>query len=402
MAESVVQLRCGIKNDPWGKKGRDSLAARLWEKTEGNGPIDDNTPYSEMWMGTYPSNPSYLLSSGEPLAEYLKKNPHVIGKSVLDRWGPEIPFLPKILSFCKALSLQIHPDKALAEKLHQKDPSKFGDTNHKPEIAVALAKFELFVGWKPLKDIEELFKLKPLEKYASKHGQFSDETLRETCRALLLASPDEVKETIAELQKIPESRFGEYTYIPSMLDRLSKQYSEFDNGNLVATLLMNYMTLNPGQAISIPADGIHAYLHGDIVECMARSDNVLNTGFCPRPERDNVDLFTQALTFKPHSPQEALLPVKKSPKGVHGKTQEYAPPISEFNVLATQLQAWENETHTAINGPSLMIVIRGDGRMDAEGKRIDLHDGDVFFVGQGISLDFSTELGLLVYRAYIE
>jgi mannose-6-phosphate isomerase len=49
-----------------------------------------------MWMGTYPSNPSYLLSTGEQLGDYLKKNSQFVGKSVLDRWGPEIPFLPKV------------------------------------------------------------------------------------------------------------------------------------------------------------------------------------------------------------------------------------------------------------------------------------------------------------------
>lgn len=47
-------------------------------------------------MGTYLSNPNYLLSSGEQLGDYLKKNPQLVGKSVLDRFGPEIPFLPKV------------------------------------------------------------------------------------------------------------------------------------------------------------------------------------------------------------------------------------------------------------------------------------------------------------------
>lgn len=49
-----------------------------------------------MWMGTYPSNPSHLLSTSEQLGDYLKKNPQLVGKSVLDRYGPEIPFLPKV------------------------------------------------------------------------------------------------------------------------------------------------------------------------------------------------------------------------------------------------------------------------------------------------------------------
>jgi mannose-6-phosphate isomerase class I len=32
----------------------------------------------------------------------------------------------QILSIAKALPLQIHPDKELAQKLHTKDPEKFG------------------------------------------------------------------------------------------------------------------------------------------------------------------------------------------------------------------------------------------------------------------------------------
>jgi mannose-6-phosphate isomerase len=49
-----------------------------------------------MWMGTYPTHPSNLMATGELLGDYLKKNPQLVGKSVLDRWGPEIPFLPKV------------------------------------------------------------------------------------------------------------------------------------------------------------------------------------------------------------------------------------------------------------------------------------------------------------------
>jgi len=49
-----------------------------------------------MWMGTYPTVPSYVISTGETLQDYLKKHPEFIGKAVLDRAGPDIPFLPKV------------------------------------------------------------------------------------------------------------------------------------------------------------------------------------------------------------------------------------------------------------------------------------------------------------------
>ncbi|KAJ5617773.1 hypothetical protein N7537_002887 [Penicillium hordei] len=403
MVDAVVQLRCGVKNDDWGKKGKESIAAQLWSKTPNNAAIDHSKHYSEMWLGTYPSNPSYLLSTGEHLGEYLKKHPELVGKSVHDRWGPEIPFLPKILSFSKALPLQIHPDLKLAAQLHKEHPDKYGDTMHKPEIAIALSKFELFAGWKPLKDIQALFELNHLARYIPESGQFNDETLRQVCKALLSAPPKEVAQTMKDLQAIPESQFGAHTYIPNLLSRLAKQYGEGDNGNLVAALLMNYMTLGPGDSVFVPADSIHAYLEGDIVECMARSDNVINTGFCPAADRDSVELFGQALSFVPHNAQDALLPRRKSDKGLNGKTDVYAPPISEFSVLCTTLGAGESETHKAILGPSLMIVTKGDGQMKFPGNQTaELKEGYVFFVGQGIALDFVTDKGMAVYRAYAE
>lgn len=310
---------------------------------------------------------------------------------------------PQILSFCKALPLQIHPNLDLAAKLHKENPEKFGDANHKPEIAIALSKFELFVGWKPLNQIQALFKLKPLEPFVPSHEKFNDETLRQVCKALLSASPKTVATTIKDLQSIPESQFGPDPYIPGLLDRLSKQYTECDNGNLVAALLMNYMTLGPGDSVYVPADSIHAYLEGDIVECMARSDNVINTGFCPTQERDSVQLFGEALSFVPHDAQQALLPRRKSDKGLSGKTDVYAPPLPEFSVLCTCLGGGEKETHKAILGPSLMIVTKGCGTMKIPGNRtVELKEGHVYFVGQGVALDFETSKGMALYRAYAE
>ena len=274
---------------------------------------------------------------------------------------------------------------------------------HKPEIAIALSKFELFVGWKPLEDIHALCKLEPLTRFVPASMSFNDETLRQTCKSMLKASPETVASTIKELQNIPESQFGRDSYIPGLLVRLSKQYTASDNGNLVAAILMNYMTLGPGDSVFVPADSIHAYLDGDIVECMARSDNVINSGFCPATERDNVDLFGQALTFVPHNAKDALLPRQKSDKGMHGKTDVFAPPIEEFNMLCTCLGAGEKETHKAILGPSLMFVTKGCGSMKFPGDQtIHIKEGYVYFVGQGIALDFGTEKGIAFYRAYSE
>ena len=223
---------------------------------------------------------------------------------------------------------------------------------------------------------------------------------------MLEADEKTIAATIKELTKTPESVFGKYSYIPKMLERVSAQYSEFDNGTLFAVVCMNYLILEKGEAVYVPADGMHAYLSGNIMECMARSDNVLNTGFCPRPDRDSVALFCEAFTGWPHDPDEARLGKHASNRGLNGKTVEYAPPISEFNVLATHLKAGEKEMMSPINGPSIVCVTGGEGRMMAkasEGKAYNLKQGSVFFVACGVELEFeATGEKLEIHRPYTD
>ena len=165
---------------------------------------------------------------------------------------------------------------------------------------------------------------------------------------------------------------------------------------------MNFLTLNAGDAIYVPADAPHAYLSGDIVECMARSNNVLNTGFCPRADRDSIELFTAALTFSPHNVSEVLLPSTKSTRGLMGKTLEYAPPMSEFNMLRTDLGQGEKEVIGKVNGPSILFATGGAGTMHVEGQSYDIQEGYVYFVGQGVEVAYDTGKDLVVYRAYAE
>ncbi len=59
----------------------------------------------------------------------------------------------QILSVSKALSVQAHPDKALAEALHARNPSAYPDGNHKPEMAIALTPFTAMVGFRSIAGI---------------------------------------------------------------------------------------------------------------------------------------------------------------------------------------------------------------------------------------------------------
>jgi mannose-6-phosphate isomerase len=148
--------------------------------------------------------------------------------------------------------------------------------------------------------------------------------------------------------------------------------------------------------------GIHAYLSGDIVECMARSDNVLNTGFCPRADRDSINLFIDALTSNPKSAEEAILKAKPSDKGRKGYTQIFAPPMSEFNMLVIDLKAGETETIKPLQGPAIMITTGGKGKLRGGGEVYDVQEGYVFFVGYDTQLELVAEEGLEAHIAYAE
>jgi mannose-6-phosphate isomerase len=135
---------------------------------------------------------------------------------------------------------------------------------------------------------------------------------------------------------------------------------------------------------------------------MLRSDSVLNTGFCPRADRDSIELFTAALTFSPKNADEALLKPKKSDKGLKGHTQVLAPPMSEFDMLVTNLKGKETETIKALQGPAILIVTGGKGKMKTEGKEHEVKEGYVFFIGYDTEIELTGEYGLETHIAFAE
>ncbi|BHF79545.1 hypothetical protein SprV_0702266600 [Sparganum proliferum] len=115
---------------------------------------EPSKPYAELWMGTHPSGPSkFADQSSENLADYINKDTSVLGTESVKLFGKTLPFLFKVLSVNKALSIQAHPNKKLAEKLHADHPDVYKDDNHKPELAIALSDFEALLCFRPLEEI---------------------------------------------------------------------------------------------------------------------------------------------------------------------------------------------------------------------------------------------------------
>ena len=76
-------------------------------------------------MGTHPSLPSKDVETQRTLLDLFEDNKALLSQEIGKRYGEKLPFLFKVLSIRKALSIQAHPNKKLAEQLHQRDPKNY-------------------------------------------------------------------------------------------------------------------------------------------------------------------------------------------------------------------------------------------------------------------------------------
>ena len=121
--------------------------------------------------------------------------------------------------------------------------------------------------------------------------------------------------------------------LPELIQRLNKQFPN-DIGLFCGCLLLNHVILAPGEAMFLQAKDPHAYINGDIIECMAASDNVVRAGFTPKFKdvKNLVDMLTHSYDSV-EKQKMPLLPYAKS--SGDAKSVLYDPPIEEFAVLQT-------------------------------------------------------------------
>jgi mannose-6-phosphate isomerase len=146
------QLTSGVRFYPWGS--RTVIPELLGQPT----PAD--RPYAELWVGAHPDEPS-LLPDGRPLNRAIAADPEaLLGRPQVERFGPRLPFLLKVLAAETPLSLQAHPTAEQAEAgfaaeeaagVPRDDPTRtFKDPCHKPELLLALTTFEALCGFRPV------------------------------------------------------------------------------------------------------------------------------------------------------------------------------------------------------------------------------------------------------------
>lgn len=136
---------------------------------------------------------------------------------------------------------------------------------------------------------------------------------------------------------------------------------------------------------------------------MATSDNVVRAGLTPKLR--DVPTLTSMLTYTygPASTQLMQPTVFRSCK----HTTLYDPPIEEFSVLLTDLAPGQTDTHPAIDGPSLLIVTEGKGKLEVGEDKSDVEvkfTGQVFFVAAGkeVVLTAGKDEKFVSYRAFVE
>ncbi|CAN6183692.1 unnamed protein product [Urochloa humidicola] len=383
-ASRLLRLRCAVQHYEWGNRGGASLVARLSAEES-----DDPTrPYAELWMGTHPTAPSSLLVDASLLGDWLARNPDALGGPVGARWGGGLPFLFKVLSVSKALSIQAHPDKKLAEVLHARQPDTYKDNNHKPEMAIAITEFRLLCGFANSAELKDILRTTPevnelvghenynmLKTYKEYDGDDKVKScLRSAFSKLMTAIKDKVSEATKRLicRLKAESKVRTLTEKEHLVLSLNRQYKE-DVG-ILAALFLNYVKLNPGEALYIDANEPHAYLSGECIECMATSDNVVRAGLTLK-YRD-VQTLCSMLTYKQTFP-EIMRGIPLQPY-----VTRYIPPTDEFEVDCYLLPPGELVVISSIPGPSIFLVITGEGNIQINSRTDgeNVKEGDVFFV----------------------
>uniref|UniRef100_A0A4X2L1Z8 Mannose-6-phosphate isomerase n=1 Tax=Vombatus ursinus TaxID=29139 RepID=A0A4X2L1Z8_VOMUR len=418
MSSHMFLLSCPVQHYAWGKVGFSSEVAQLLASSD---PmmvqIEEDKPYAEMWMGTHPRGDAVILDtdiSEKTLGKWIANNLPCLGQSVKKTYG-DLPFLFKVLSVNTALSIQAHPSKELAAKLHAQAPEHYPDNNHKPEMAIALTPFQALCGFRPVQEIVDFFQKVPELRLLI--GSKAAEQLEQSMGQDLQTISSALRVCFTKMMKSEKGDFEEQLNI--LVKRVSQEVAEGKdvtacNGELLLRLhgqypgdigcfviyFLNLVMLQPGEAIFLEANEPHAYLNGDCVECMACSDNTVRAGLTPK--FIDVTTLCDMLNYTP-APRSSKLfsPVVDE---VDPYVSIYNPPIPEFAVLQIKVPSTTRfYVVTNIESASILLVVKGKakGNPSVSKSELSLQRGTVVFIAadEFLSLELSPGQDLLMFRA---
>ncbi len=372
----LVLVRSGIQHYAWGSP---TLIPNYF-----GWPITGE-PLAEVWIGDHPALPSTALVGGRwvALPELIAAEPgRWLGTDVVDRYGPHLPMLLKVLGIGSPLSLQAHPTEVQAREgfaredalgIDRSSPDRsYRDDRAKPEMICALTRMEALCGFRDLAESRELF--------AAVGGPLLPFVER-------LSVPAELPGLIGELlsldrsdQRVLTAAVGERrANLPwstgGVIGQLADAYPD-DAGSVVA-LLLNVISLEPGEALYLPAGNLHAYLRGLGVEVMGSSDNVLRGGLTPK----HVDVPELVRTLVPEVgpwPRTVAEPIDGLDNIVRYRT-----PSPEVGLIRATVDDAAHDLPPS-PGPTLFLLTSGQADVSTSSTTVSLKAGDAALGGPGL------------------
>lgn len=326
-------------------------------------------PVAELWFGAHPSAPALVGSDHRPLDRVVAADPAgALGSAVEERFG-SLPFLLKVLAADAPLSLQAHPSNSQAEIGFAREEAagipidaperSFRDRRHKPELICALTEFDALCGFQdPARTLEVLASIDVAATSAVDAMLRDDPSPAGLARLLEWLLTRDAADAAALVEPVVDAcrvdRDGPFARERAMAASLGDRYP--GDAGVVTALLLNFVTLQPGEALFLGSGNLHAYLHGTGVEVMASSDNVLRGGLTPK----HVDVPTLIDVVEANP----IVPDVQRPPLIDG-VATYESPVPEFSLQRIEVDG----TVTIAGGPAVLLCT--SGRADAAGHVLD-------------------------------
>jgi mannose-6-phosphate isomerase len=383
----VRQLHGAVRSYAWGS--RTSLA-ELQGRT-----VPSEHPEAEIWLGAHPADPAQVQFDGasRSLLAVIDDDPDgQLGSTTAGRFGGRLPFLLKLLAADEPLSLQAHPSSIQAKEGFAREESaripidspvrNYRDASHKPELIVALTEFHALAGFRcPKKTVEfiDALGVDALAGYRSLLADQPDDAGLRTVFTSWITLPgpalDALLPLVAEgciryLSTTAHHDGGEFVAEARTLLELGESYP--GDAGVLAALLLNRLTLTPGQGLYLDAGNLHAYLSGTGVEIMANSDNVLRGGLTPK--HVDVPELLRVLDFEPAEVQ-VLDPTADG----SGDSVVYGTPATEFALSRTVLSDGVS-TEFESGGPQIVLCTRGRVVLDGGASERIVEQGEAVWI----------------------
>jgi len=368
--DDIIEITPRMKEFPW---GNNYFIPNLMNE------VESETPIGELWMGAHPNSPSTVPSDSQrPLYDFLRDHPSFIQPF------SEFPFLFKVLAIEKPLSIQCHPltEQALAGYAGEADkrltlPSElwnYQDSNQKAEMLYALTRTTAMCGFRPYQELRESFQTlipSSWETYFASCDT-SDNPIAAFFHLLYTLAPQDLTSCIQEysysLHNLNMEIDGFLSAGQIALDCL-RDYP--DDPGVFSPFFLNVVTLEPGEAIYLRPGVVHAYVHGNGMELMNNSDNILRAGLTHK--HMDVAELERIMTAEAQSVEK--LQSFTDAAGCHliTESQDFAMTILQDGMFTAPGATVE-----------ILLCLEGSATINAGQSRCVLQKGSCYLIGRTI------------------